>query len=235
VKQLLVALLRATAREKAAKAKQEGLKKQLRPVFDTEYFKLSHQMQSFLKTVCINDQCNYSAPNVGVAAIQGSTPAELKQALAAMKEKLVKLLGQERYAKHIKSTSTLVVNTTPENMALLRTKLTAEEFVQFFTYIPGLDLTTEKEGSDSIVCLKRDMSIDPAVEALVRQGVKEGLLTLTEGAVAPQKSALAVVEQEILKEQKAADEAVAAKTAGQVAGAVTGAVVEAAVATAVKL
>jgi len=234
LKAKLALLLRYSAREKAAKARAEGLKGQLRPVFEQEYFKLAHSLKTFLKTVCINDACNYSAGNVGVAGAMGKDDAELRANFADLKAKLIELFGQEQYVKYIRSTSALRVNATPENVALLRSKLTPDEFAKVITYVPGLDVVTEEIGKETIVPLKRDMSVDPAVEAVVRKGVAASLLTLSHGAMTPQKSALAIVEEELLKEEQEKDQAAAARAAGQVAGAVTGVAVEAAVTAATK-
>ena len=77
-------------------------------------------------------------------------------------------------------------------------------------------------------------AIRAGVEAVVRKGVAASILTLSNGAVTPQKSALAMVEEELLKEEEEKDQAAAARAAGQVAGAVTGVVVEAAVNAATK-
>jgi len=170
LKAKLALLLRYSAREKAAKARAEGLKGQLRPVFEQEYFKLAHSLKTFLKTVCINDACNYSAGNVGVAGAMGKDDAELRANFADLKAKLIELFGQEQYVKYIRSTSALRVNATPENVALLRSKLTPDEFAKVITYVPGLDVVTEEIGKETIVPLKRDMSVDPAVEAVAQGG-----------------------------------------------------------------
>ena len=227
----LIRLLRYSAREKAAKARAEGLKGELRPVFEKKYFELAHTLKTFLKTVCVNDQCNYSAGNIGVVGVQGKDDVELKANFAVLKKALTELLGAEMYAKYIKSTSVLQVTMTPANIAVLKAKLSEKEFAEVITYIPGLDLVTEEIGKETIVPLKRDMSVDPAVEAVVRKGVEAKVLTLSNGAMTPQKSALAMVEEELLKEEEEKDQAAAAKATGTMVGAVVEAAVTAANAT----
>jgi hypothetical protein len=228
-------LLKAAARQKAAAAREKGVKGELRPVFDKLYFDSCHAEAAFLKTIQVNEAVNYSAGHVGMAAIVGNTTVELTAALVARRAKLIERLGPEGYAKWVKSTTQVRVAATVANIELLKKKLTKEEFAQIISYVPNLDLVTVKEGSDDVVVLKRDMALDPKVEAAVRASVKEGLLTLSDGAITPQKSALAVVEEELLKEEKAKDEAeakakaaAAQPNAGQVAGAVVEAVVNAA-------
>jgi len=233
VKAKLHSLLKACARRKAAESREEALKAELRPIFDKMYFAACREQKSFLRTICVNEAVNYGCGNVGIVGISGADDNALKASFAQVKATLTSLFG-EKYNEYVKSTSVLQVKMTPENISILKSKLTPEEFTQIITYIPGLDVQTQKIGSDTIVPLKRDMSIDPTIDAKVRQGVGLKVLSLSNGAVTPQKSALAVVEEEELKELKDKENATAGQMAGAVAGAVTGAVVEAAVNAAVK-
>jgi hypothetical protein len=225
----LALLLRYSARKAAAEARAEGLKGELRPIFEKMYFDLAHAQKAFLKTVCVDDACNYSAGNVGVVGVTGKNAAELKASFTTLRTKLTELFGPEGYKKYIRSTSVMRVAMTKENLDILKAKLTTEEYEKVITYIPGLDVVEEGIGQEKFVPLKRDMSVDPAIDAVVRKGVAAKLLTLSNGAVMPQKTALAVVEEELLKEEKDKDEAAAAKAAGLSAGAMAGAMVEAAV------
>jgi hypothetical protein len=227
----LALLLRYSARKAAAEARAEGLKGQLRPIFEELYFNLAHANKAFLKTVCVDDACNYSAGNVGVAGVTGKDETELKANFAKLRTALTELFGPEGYKKYVMSTSIMQVKMTKENLAVLQAKLTPEEFAKVITYVPGLAVTEEEIGKEKIIPLKRDMSVDPAVEAVVRKGVALGILTLSNGAVTPQKTALAVVEEELLKEEQEKDESAAAKAAGMSVGAMAGAMVEAAVVT----
>ena len=229
-------LLKAAARKKAAEAREKGAKGELRPTLDKAYFDACHAEAAFLKTIQVNEAVNYSAGHVGMAAIEGNTTAELTAALQVRRGKLIERLGQEGYAKWVRSATQVRVAATVANIELLKKKLSPEEFAGIISYVPNLELVVVKEGSDDVVVLKRDMALDPKIEAAVRASVKEGLLTLSDGAITPQKPALAVVEEEMLKEEQAKDEAAAkasaaaATNAGQVAGAVVEAAVNAAAA-----
>ena len=192
--------IKETAKEKAAKGKKEGLGEDIRPSFEDSWTKLCREQQVFHKTVCMDDMMNFGSPQLKVS----SANEKLKTTVDSIKAGLKAHFAAD-YAKYVEDTITIFVKPEKTNGVTIKTlqdKLGMDLFREIFSYETNIDLKKVGSDKDAIVVLKRDAVMYPAVEKQVVEAMAKNLLARNAGALTPLKSALAIAEEELLKEAK---------------------------------
>lgn len=186
------------AREKAAKAMKENIGEQIRPWMKSAYVAFCRVAKMFHKTISINGDMNFGSVQLKVAKAdpdKGKTPALIKQGL--------KDHFGDKYAEYVEDTITIFVKpevTNKDTIAMLQKALGAE-FGRIFTFEQDIGLREIGGDKDKIVVLKRDAILDPLLDASVKAAVDKGLLTENMGSITSQKSALALAEEKLVKEE----------------------------------
>lgn len=80
-------------------------------------------------------------------------------------------------------------------------RVQGQTFGRMFEFEFGIGFQSEQVGDEKVEILKRDMALSADVEAKVREAIAKNLLTLNDGAMTAQKSALAAAEEKLLKEE----------------------------------
>lgn len=189
--------IKESAKKKAADGKMAGLGEDIRPSFEESWTKLCREQQVFHKTICMDDIINFGSPQLKVASPNdklGTTQNSIKAGLKAH--------FADEYAKYVEDTITIFVKPEKTNAVTIKMLQDAlgAKFSEIFSYETNIGLKKVGSEKDAIVVLKRDAVMLPATEKKVVEAIDKNLLSRTSGALTPLKPALAIAEEEILKE-----------------------------------
>lgn len=195
------AYLVAAAREKAACGQKESIGDRIRGPAKELYISFCRQSSIYHKVICLGSEMNFGSIQLKVAkpnAKSGTTVQSIEDGLR-------ELFGADfdKYYSIAPSIALKPEKVTPEVVTLLKSKLGDAAFNDLFVYNEDLGLTEAGGAEDKIVLLKRDATMNPVAAAKVSQAIEKFLLTENMGSLTPQKTALALAEEEILAEEQA--------------------------------
>ncbi len=193
------------AKMKAAESRKKSAGEVIKDWAESKWLDLCRKGNQYLRTISLSGDINFGSGRLMIGKPDKERSKEMIDA------GLQETFSKEEYDKYVKSTLVLTVAEEYSNAAgveLLMNKLGLDTFQRFFpTYDISIELRKDSPGDDGTVELRRDMAINPAIEAKVKVAMEKGLISLGYLTLTSQKNALAVAQEEILAEQKAVEEA----------------------------